>query len=169
MHSGLLAYKGHFPKLEADVFVAPGAWIIGNATIAKQANIWFNTVIRADVNEIVIGSRTNIQDNCTIHVMPDGAALIGADVTVGHGAIIHACSIGDNCLIGMGTILLNYCQIGNNCIIAAGSLIPEHKVIPDNSLVIGSPGKVVRSLSAAEHAMIRESALSYCEEALNYR
>ena len=149
------------------VFLANGAYIIGDVTIASHANIWFNTVIRGDVHPITIGKYTNIQDNCTIHVMHDQPAVIEDYVTVGHGVILHACHVANNCLIGMGAIILSYAEIGENCIIGAGALITEHKKIPPNSLVMGSPGKVVRTVTKAEIEAIRISALNYYEEAQN--
>ncbi len=169
MSNNQIPYSGILPKVASDVFLANGAYIIGDVTIASKANIWFNTVIRGDVHPITIGSYTNIQDNSTIHVMHDHPTVIEEYVTVGHGAILHACHIASNCLIGMGAIILSYSQIGENCIIGAGALITEHKKIPPNSLVMGSPGKVVRSVTEEEIKAIRTSALTYYEEAQKYR
>ena len=164
----LVAYQGTMPKVHENVFVADGAYIIGDVTIASHANIWFNTVIRGDIHPITIGNYTNIQDNSTIHVMHDHPAVIGNYVTVGHGAILHGCTIGDNCLIGMGAIILSYAEIGENCIIAAGTLVTERKKIPPNSMVMGSPGKVVRTLTEEEVKAIRVSALTYHAEGQKY-
>jgi len=169
MSNNQIAYNGILPKVDSDVFLANGAYIIGDVTIASKANIWFNTVIRGDVHPITIGSYTNIQDNSTIHVMHDHPTVIEDYVTVGHGAILHACHIASNCLIGMGAIILSYSEIGENCIIGAGALITEHKKIPPNSLVMGSPGKVVRSITEAEIQAIRTSALTYYAEGQKYR
>jgi carbonic anhydrase/acetyltransferase-like protein (isoleucine patch superfamily) len=165
----LISYNGILPKTDENVFIARGALAIGDVTLAVHANIWFNTVLRGDVHPISIGKYTNIQDNCTVHVMHDHPAIIGDYVTVGHGAILHACTIGNNCLIGMGAIILSYSEVGENCIIAAGSIVTERKKIPPNSLVMGSPGRVVRTLTAEEIAAIRESAIRYAEEAEKYR
>lgn len=165
----LVTYQGLTPKVDENVFIADGAYVIGDVTIASHANIWFNTVIRGDIYPITIGNYTNIQDNSTIHVMHDHPAVIGNYVTVGHGAIIHGCTIADNCLIGMGAIILSYAEIGENCIIGAGSLITERKKIPPNSMVMGSPGRVVRTLTEDEVKAIRVSALTYHAEAQKYR
>jgi carbonic anhydrase/acetyltransferase-like protein (isoleucine patch superfamily) len=166
--NNLISYQGIAPKVHENVFLAHGAYIIGDVTIADHANIWFNTVIRGDVHPITIGEYTNIQDNCTIHVMHDHPTVIEDYVTVGHGAILHACHIASNCLIGMGASILSYAEIGENCIIGAGTLITEHKKIPPNSLVMGSPGKVVRTVTAEEIEAIRVSALNYYKEAQKY-
>lgn len=168
MDNNIISYKGVDPQLAENVYIAPGAFVIGRVKIAQGANIWYNTVLRGDVDEIHVGRYTNIQDNSTVHVVCGSPAVIGDYVTVGHGAIIHGCTVGNNCLIGMGAILLNYAEIGDNCIIAAGSLIPERKKIPPNSLVMGSPGKVVRQLTEEDIEKIRESSLSYHELAQDY-
>lgn len=168
MKENLISYKGIAPNIHEHVFLANGAYVIGDVTIASHANIWFNTVIRGDVHPITIGQYTNIQDNCTIHVMHDHPTVIKDYVTVGHGAIIHACHIASNCLIGMGAIILSYAEIGENCIIGAGTLITEHKKIPPNSLVMGSPGKVIRTVTTSEIEAIRASALNYYKEAEQY-
>jgi len=165
----IVSYKGANPKVHEHVFLANGAYIIGDVTIASHANIWFNTVIRGDVHPITIGKYTNVQDNCTIHVMHDHPTIIGDYVTVGHGVILHACHVANHCLIGMGAIILSYAGIGENCIIGAGTLITEHKKIPANSLVMGSPGKVVRTVTEEEIAAIRMSALNYYGESQIYR
>lgn len=165
----VVSYKGIYPKINDDVFLAKGAYIIGDVTISSHANIWFNSVIRGDVHPISVGKYTNIQDNCTIHVMHDHSTIIEDYVTVGHGVILHACHIANNCLIGMGATILSYAEIGENCIIGAGSLVTEHKKIPPNSLVMGVPGKVVRTVTEEEIKAIRQSALTYYEEAKFYR
>ncbi|QJW44383.1 gamma carbonic anhydrase family protein [bacterium BFN5] len=169
MNQNILSYRGVKPQVDETVYVAPGVFVIGDVSIGACANIWYNTVLRGDIQPIKIGKYTNIQDNSTVHVMYDHPAIIGDYVTVGHGAIIHGCSVGNNCLIGMGAIILGYAEIGDNCIIAAGSLIPERKKIPPNSLVMGSPGKVVRTLTEEEIQGIRESALKYHKVAKNYQ
>ncbi|MBP2625655.1 MAG: transferase hexapeptide repeat containing protein [Firmicutes bacterium] len=165
----LIPYKGIIPKIHENVYLANGTYIIGDVTIDSHSNIWFNTVIRGDVHPITIGKYTNIQDNSTIHVVRDHPTVIKDYVTVGHGVILHACHIASNCLIGMGAIILSYAEIGENCIIGAGALITEHKKIPPNSLVMGSPGKVVRTVTREEIEAIRMSALNYYEESEQYR
>ena len=169
LNHNIVPYKGILPTINDNVFLAKGSYIIGDVSIASYASIWFNTVIRGDVHPISIGKYTNIQDNCTIHVMHDHPAIIEDYVTVGHGAILHACHIASNCLIGMGATIQSYVEIGENCIIGAGSLVTEHKKIPPNSLVVGVPGKVIRTVTDEEIKAIRQSALSYYEEAKNYR
>lgn len=164
----ILPYSGINPRIDESAYVAEGAAVIGDVTIGEKTSIWFNTVLRGDTHPITVGKYTNIQDNSTVHVNHDYPTIIGDYVTVGHGAIVHACTVGDNCLIGMGAIILSYSEIGENCIIAAGSLVPERKKIPPNSLVMGTPGKVVRTLTEEEIKGIRQSALNYCREAQDY-
>ena len=157
------------PQLGKNVFVAQGAILCGDITIGDNSSIWFNAVVRADMASIQIGKDTNVQDNCVLHV-DDGAALcIGNQVTIGHGAIVHGCTVGDNTLIGMGAIILNHAVIGKNCIIGAGALITQNTVIPDNSLVVGSPGKVKRTLTSEEIEDISSNAAHYVKEAAIYR
>lgn len=168
MNDNRIAYQGVKPSIAGDAFIAPGAFVIGRVNIGQGASIWFNTVLRGDVDAIHVGGYTNIQDNSTVHVIRGLAAVIGDYVTVGHGAIIHGCTVGNHCLIGMGAVILNAAEIGDNCVIAAGSLIPERKKIPANSLVMGSPGKVVRQLTEEDIKGIRESALSYHALAQSY-
>lgn len=157
------------PQLAEDVFVAQGAVIRGNVTIGEHSSVWFNTVIRAEADTIVIGKNTNIQDNCVLHVDTDAPIRIGNQVTIGHGAVVHGCTIEDNTLIGMGAVILNHAVIGRNCIIGAGALITQNTVIPDNSLVVGNPGKVKRVLTSSEIDNITENAFYYVKEAEEYR
>lgn len=167
--SGLLPYKGVWPKLEGEVFVAPGAKVIGRVAIGQGSGVWFNSVVRGDDAPIRIGRYTNIQDGSIVHVQ-DAAhpTNIGDYVTVGHNVILHGCTVGDNCLIGMGAIILTGAVIGENCIIGAGTLITEGKEIPAGSLVVGSPGRVIRSVGEQDIAAIRASARHYYERALEY-
>ena len=157
----IISYKSLRPSIDSSVYVAPGVVVIGDVKIDQGASIWFNSVLRGDIDRIHIGKYTNIQDNSTVHVMGDHPTNIGDYVTVGHNAVVHGCTIGNNCLIGMGSILLGYCKIGDNCIVAAGTLITEGKIIPANSMVMGVPGKVVRTLTDEEVKAIRESAINY--------
>lgn len=166
--NNFLSYKNIYPAVHDSVFVAQGAYLIGDVIIGENSSIWFNTVIRGDVQSVRIGKYTNIQDNSTVHVMYDHPTVVDDYVTVGHGAILHACHVASRCLIGMGAIILSYSEIGENCIIAAGTLIPERKVIPPNSLVMGSPGKIVRSVTSEEIEAICLSAQKYQEEAQLY-
>ncbi len=140
---------------------APDASLIGNIILGDEASVWFGVVLRGDNEPITVGPRSNIQDLGVVHTDPGLPVIIGEGCTIGHRAIIHGCTIGDNTLIGMGAIVLNGAVIGNNCLIGAGALIAENKVIPDNSLVVGMPGKVVRSIDAAGEEDLRRSAAGY--------
>lgn len=156
------------PQIHPEAFIAPDAAIYGDVTIGKDCSIWFHAVVRAEHAPIVIGQGSNVQDNCVVHVDAGHAVEIGEYVTVGHGAIVHGCKIGDNTLVGMGAIILNGAVIGKNCVIGAGALVTQNTVIPDNSLVIGSPGKVLRQVKPEEAAANRTNAGHYVEEGKNY-
>ena len=156
------------PNIDPSVFVAPGAVILGDVTIEKNCSIWYNSTIRCIEAPILIGEGSNVQDNAVIHVSHNQPVTIGSYVTIGHGAIIHGCTIEDSTLIGMGAIILNGAKIGKNCIIAAGALIPQNKVIPDNSLVMGSPGKIIRQVTEEEIIKNRQNAEEYIHQAAIY-
>ena len=157
------------PQLGHNVYVSENAMVIGEVTLGDKVNIWFGAVIRGDMHYIKIGNRTNIQDNSVVHVTTAvSPTIIGANVTVGHGAIIHGCTIGDDCLIGMGAILMDDAVIGAGSLIGAGALIPPNMIIPENSLVVGSPGKVVREVTALEKEMILERPQEYIDLAAIY-
>jgi len=156
------------PVISASSFVAETATVIGRVELEDESNIWYGAVLRGDVNTIKIGKRTNIQDNAVVHVADGFATTIGDDVTVGHTAIVHGSTIGNNVLIGMGSIVLDGATIEDNVIIGAGALIPPGKTIPAGSLVVGSPGKVVRALSEAEIESLKHSAEKYVEISRNY-
>lgn len=157
------------PSLGKNVWIAEGAAVKGNVILGENVNIWYNAVIRAEINQIVIGKNSNIQDNAVLHVEMEQDVIVGENVTIGHGAIVHGCRVGDNTLIGMGAIILNRAVIGKNCIIGAGALVTEDKVIPDNSVVIGSPAKIVRNVTEEEIAHNLENAGHYVEAAAVYR
>ena len=157
----LYALDGIVPTIDDDTWVAPDANVIGRAVLAAGASVWFGTTIRADHEEIRIGAGSNVQENCVLHVDPGFALTVGAGCTIGHKVMLHGCVIGDNTLIGMGATVLNGAKIGRNCLIGAGALITEGKVIPDGSLVMGAPGKVVRDLDEAAIARLEMSALHY--------
>ncbi|AZR71974.1 gamma carbonic anhydrase family protein [Anoxybacter fermentans] len=163
------SYKGYSPKVADDVYIAPGAQVIGDVEIGAGSSIWPNAVVRGDMAKITIGQRTNIQDNCTLHVDDEHPLIIGDDVTVGHNAVLHGCTIGNNALIGMGAIILDGAKIGDQALIGAGTLIPPGKEIPPRSLVVGSPGKVVRELKDEELAALKRSAEVYAKKAQTYR
>ena len=147
------------------VYIAEGAKIIGDVTIGEDSSIWYNAVIRGDSNSIVIGENTNVQDNAVLHTSNSHALTIGDNVTIGHGAIVHGCTIGNNVLIGMGAIVLDGAVIEDNCIIGAGALVTQNKVMPEGSLVLGNPGKVVREISEDEKQAIIENADEYSQDA----
>jgi len=149
------------PKIAENVYIAPGAKISGDVTIGENCSVFFNAVIRGDVDAITIGRFTNIQDNCVLHSSMNLPISIGDRVTVGHSAIVHGCTIGDNVLIGMGSIIMNGVEIGSNSVIAAGSIVTEGKKIEPYSLVMGAPGKVVRSLSEEHCAAVEKAAMGY--------
>ena len=149
------------PKLDKDSWFAPNSVLIGNVTLKKDANIWFNATLRGDVEPITIGEGSNIQDGSVLHTDPGCPLRVGKNVTVGHLVMLHGCTIGDNSLIGIGAVILNKANIGKNCIIGAKALITENKVIPDNSLVVGSPGKIVREVTEEEKKAVEENTKHY--------
>jgi carbonic anhydrase/acetyltransferase-like protein (isoleucine patch superfamily) len=140
---------------------APNASIIGDVTLEKNTSIWFNVTLRGDIENIYIGEGSNVQDGSVLHTDPGYSLTIGKDVTIGHLVMLHGCTIGDNSLIGIGAIILNGAKIGKNCIIGANALVTENKEIPDNSLVVGSPGKIFRQVSNDEAKSITENAIHY--------
>lgn len=153
---------------EGEYWIAPGAVVIGDVILRRNASIWFGAILRGDNDPIVIGENTNIQDGSVLHSDPGQPLIIGRDVTVGHMAMLHSCEVGDNSLIGIGAIVLSRAVIGRNCLIGAGSLIPEGKVIPDNSLVVGAPGKVVRQLAPDQIGFLTASAQHYVQNWKRY-
>ena len=163
-------FKSRRPIVAPSTYIDESAQVIGDVEIGEESSVWMNVVIRGDVNHIRIGSRTNIQDGTIVHVMrePSHPTLVGDDVTVGHGATLHGCTVADRCLIGMGAILLNGSSVGEDCIIAAGTLLPEGMAVPPRSLVMGSPGRVRRPLTDEEMAFIRQSAANYVAYRLEY-
>ncbi len=156
-------HQNEAPTIHSDAYVAPNATIIGNVTIKENASIWYNVVLRGDYNRIEIGEYTNVQDNSVLHISHKYPTTLGQYITVGHNAIVHACTVGDNCLIGMGSIILDGAKIGKNTIIGAGAMVTAEKEIPSGVLVLGSPGKVVRKLTDEEIQGIRDSALKYAD------
>ena len=153
------------PKIDSTVFVADGAIILGDVTLAKDSSVWYNATIRGDRGSITIGEGSNVQDNAVLHVDKKYNVQIGSFVTIGHGAIVHGATIDDNTVIGMGAIILNGAKIGKNCIVGAGTLITQNKVIPDNSLVIGNPGRIMRQLTPEEVKANFDNAQGYIAEA----
>ncbi len=147
--------------MQRNIFTAPGAHIIGDVQAGENVGIWYNAVVRGDTNTITIGDNSNVQDNATIHTDADFPVRIGAGVTIGHNAVVHGCTIGDNTVIGMGSIILNGAVIGSSCIIGAGSLVTGKMRIPDNSLAFGNPAKIVRAVTAEEAEANRKNAMNY--------
>jgi carbonic anhydrase/acetyltransferase-like protein (isoleucine patch superfamily) len=163
-------YRGVLPTIALSAFVDESAQVIGDVVIGEESSVWMLTVIRGDVNYIRIGDRSNVQDGTIVHVQHDThPTIIGNDVTIGHGAIIHGCTIADRVLVGMGATILNGASIGEDCIIAAGTLITENTVIPLRSMVMGAPGKVRRELTDRDLAMIKEFAGNYVRYRLDYK
>jgi carbonic anhydrase/acetyltransferase-like protein (isoleucine patch superfamily) len=152
-----------------DFWIAPTAVLIGDVRLAPNASVWFGAVLRGDNEPIIVGENSNVQDGAVLHTDPGSPLTLGANVTVGHMAMLHGCQIGDNSLVGIGAIVLNGAVIGRNCLIGAGTLITERKIIPDNSLVMGAPGAVVRSLGDAQAQALKRSAASYVENWKRYR
>ena len=148
-------------KNSGNNWVAPNATVIGDVTLEKNTSIWFSVTLRGDVENIYVGEGSNVQDGSVLHTDPGYPLKIGKDVTIGHLVMLHGCSIEDNSLIGIGAVILNGAKIGKNCIIGANALVTENKVIPDNSLVVGSPGKIVRQVSDKEAKLITENAIHY--------
>lgn len=157
----MMRYQDQVPDLGEGVFIAPGAWVIGAVRIGRESSVFYNSVIRGDVNTISIGSRTNIQDNCTLHVTGRHSLTIGDGVTVGHNAVLHGCRVGDNVLIGMGAVILDGACIGADSIVAASSLVPPGKHYPAGFLIMGSPATPVRAVSGAEIEQNRSAANHY--------
>ncbi|MBN2971848.1 gamma carbonic anhydrase family protein [Roseomonas aeriglobus] len=164
----LYAFAGQAPTLGADAWVAPSADLIGDVHLGDQASVWFGAVVRGDNTPIMIGARSNVQEGAALHSDPGAPLMIGEDVTVGHHAVLHGCTIGARSLIGMGAIVLNRAVIGEDCIVGAGALVTEGKAFPPGSLIVGSPARAVRTLDDAAKAMLRASAAVYVAKAADY-
>lgn len=165
----IFSLDGLAPQIDASAWVAHDANIIGRVVLMAQANIWFGVTIRGDNEEIRVGAGSNVQENCVLHTDMGYPLTIGADCTIGHKAMLHGCTIGDGTLIGMGATILNGARIGRGCLIGAGALVTEGKDIPDGSLVMGAPGKVVRMLDAEAQARLLQSAAGYRRNAARFR
>ena len=153
--------KDKKPQSSGENWVAPNATIIGDVTLEKNSSIWFNAVLRGDIENILIGEGSNVQDGSVLHTDPGYPLKVGKNVTIGHLVMLHGCTIGDNSLIGIGAVILNNAKIGNNCIIGAKTLIAENKEIPDDSLVVGSPGRVIRKVTEDEKKAVIENTKHY--------
>ena len=156
------SYIDKTPEIHSSTWIADSAQVIGDVVIGEESSVWVNAVVRGDVNHIRIGKRTNIQDGCIVHVARNTlATIIGDEVTVGHNAVLHACTIGNQVLVGMGAVVMDGAEVGDNCIVGAGSLVTPGTKIPAGSLAVGSPVKVKRALTEEESRSIRESAANY--------
>ncbi|HEX6069029.1 MAG TPA: gamma carbonic anhydrase family protein [Longimicrobiaceae bacterium] len=169
--ANLLAFDGIHPRIHPSVWLAPTATVIGNVVIEEDASIWFGAVVRGDdpAREIRIGPRTSIQDNCVVHVSAEGPTLIGAEVTVGHGAVLESCTVGRGALIGMNAVVLQRATIGEEALVAAGAVVPAGAVIPGRHLAAGAPARVKKELEGESLDWILRSAGHYVELARSYR
>lgn len=166
----ILSYTGKTPRLAATAFVAEGAAVTGDVEIGEDSSLWFGVVVRGDVNHVRIGARTNVQDQSVVHVTGGThPTAIGDDVTIGHRAVLHGCTIHDRCLVGIGAIVLDGAVVGPDAMIGAGALVPPGMVVPPGKLVLGAPAKVKRDLTAEEIAFFRTSAANYVRYAETYR
>ena len=166
----IFALDGIAPELPGeDWWVAPGATVIGNVRLLKNASVWFGATVRGDTDRIVIGENSNVQDGSVLHADPGSPLTIGAHVTVGHLVMLHGCTIGDGTLVGIGSIILNRTKIGKNCLIGANTFIGEDKEIPDNSMVLGAPGRVVREIDQRMAAVLKHSADHYVDNWRRYK
>jgi carbonic anhydrase/acetyltransferase-like protein (isoleucine patch superfamily) len=161
-------FEDHWPEIDESAFVAASADLIGRVRIGAEASVWYNSTLRGDIHEVVIGARSNVQDNAVLHVESDRGCYLGELVTVGHGAIVHACTIKDEVLVGMGATVLDGAVIGERSIIGANTLVTMNTEIPPGSLVLGSPGKVVRLLSEEEQAGVAVRAQKYVENSRKF-
>ncbi len=165
----ILPYQGKWPQLAPDVFLAEGAVVIGDVTIGEGSSVWYNAVVRGDIAPIRIGRRTNIQDNCTLHVDEGVPCIIGDECSIGHGAVVHGATLGDHVLVGMNAVILSRAEIGPETIIGAGALVGERKQLPGGALYVGVPAKPLRALSDAERADLPGRAARYCRSAAQHR
>ena len=162
-------FQNKTPSIDPSAFLAETAVVIGDVTLSANVGVWYSAVLRGDENSITIGENTNIQDNSTVHAAKGWPVVLGKNITVGHNAIVHGCTVGDGTMIGMGSCILNGAVIGKECLIGAGALIKENAVIPDRSLVVGVPAKVVRTLDDEAAKKIRENATLYVRLAEEYK
>lgn len=164
----VLPYRGVWPRIADDVFIAPTAVIVGDVTIESGANIWFGVVVRGDAAPIHIGPRANVQDGCVLHTDEGAPVNVGAECTLGHCAMVHGATIGDGSLVGMRATVLNLAVVGAGCLIAAGTLVPEGKQFADGQMVMGAPGKAIRAVTEAEQKRIRDGVAHYLNYAHEY-
>ena len=165
----IMDFEGVTPRINKNTYISESVDIIGKVNVEENVNIWFGTRLRGDMNNIIIGENTNIQENSVVHVDINSPCIIGKNVTIGHGTIIHGCSISDNVLVGMGSIILNNAKIGKNTIIGAGSLVTQGKEFPEGVLILGNLAKVIRQLTEAEIESIQRSADNYVSLSKKYK
>lgn len=166
---GLRAYRGVWPRLGADVWIAEGAFVIGDVELGAEVSIWYGAVVRGDVNAIRIGARSNLQDQCTLHVTAERfSCTLGEEVSVGHRAVVHGCSVGDGALIGIGAIVLDGAEVGREALVGAGAVVPPGFQVPEGTLALGVPARVVRDLSAEERREQRQRTRHYVEVARHH-
>lgn len=156
-------------KIADSVWIAPSADVIGNVEIGAESSVWYHATVRSEGTPVIIGEGSNVQDNCVVHVDPGYPVTIGNHVTIGHGAIIHGCTIGNETLIGMGAIILNGAKIVSGCIVGAGALVTQNMEIPDGTMALGMPAKVLRQITEEEHKKILQNALAYVQEGKKYK
>jgi carbonic anhydrase/acetyltransferase-like protein (isoleucine patch superfamily) len=164
----LYAFAGQAPLVAEDAWVAPSADLIGDVRLSSAASVWFGAVIRADNTPILVGARSNVQDGAMLHSDPGAACTIGEDVTIGHHAILHGCTIGDRVLVGMGATVLNRAVIGEDCLVGAGALVTEGKIFPPGHLIVGTPARAVRPLDEMQRALLKASAALYAAKQREY-
>ena len=165
----IFSLPGRIPRLHPSAFIAPSADVIGDVEVGEEASIWYGVVLRGDINRIVVGPRSNVQDNAVVHLADDYPAIIGSYVTVGHSAIVHACVIEDECLIGMGACVLDGAVIGARSIIGAGAVVKQGMVVPPGSMVLGTPGRIVRTLDLDTQKGLRYWAEKYVRVSREHR
>ena len=165
VNARLETYLSQKPNIGKEVYIAKSAVVFGAVTLGDRASVWYNAVLRGDINEIAVGEGSNIQDNAVLHIADDFGCYVGSHVTVGHSAVVHACRVGDETLVGMGATILDGAVVGNQCIIGANALVKQGHEIPDGSMAVGSPARVIRKLSVKERAVLKEWADKYVANA----
>jgi carbonic anhydrase/acetyltransferase-like protein (isoleucine patch superfamily) len=169
LKGNLLPYNGRRPEVAEDVFVAPGAYVVGAVSLGEESSVWYGTVLRGDTEVIRVGARTNVQDGCVLHADPGYPAVVGDDCVVGHRAVVHGCEIGAGCLVGMGATVLNGVKIGEGSVIAAGALVPEGREFPARSLIVGVPARRVGEVKEEQTQDIARGVQTYIERATDHR